>query len=364
MKDTNFPFVRGHLLLISMILTSIFLIPFDDAFSIDKCAPSTQLNNDKKTVLDTTTIHQNNRNSIVFITAYSDFSNQQGSTGSGVVLDICGHIVTNYHVIKHASFDSIVVTLANDKSYEADVISYDPKLDLAVLKIPVSTSDFVKFPATGPAFLGCDKPLLRRGDTFQGLNSSEFRKLDLPSGIVKSGEKVIAIGNPSVAKDVVTEGIVSKTCEMMPNDVGSRTPVIIFDANIYHGNSGGALFNQYGELIGITGGEIAGITESQQPERTGLFYATPYTVIIGEIVAGLGHYYDKSICSIVYGTLTTTSGAKPEVDQLCYLTNGDNLAEVKISQQALKKNPTAKESLPSENKDDPICSAIRFLIPC
>lgn len=142
---------------------------------------------------------------------------EQGS-GSGIIISEDGYIVTNQHVVEGAS--EISVILNTGEEYTAKLIGQDTKTDLAVLKIEVGTS----LPA---AKLG---------------NSSE----------VKVGETAVAIGNPMGMEfsGSVTAGIISAVNRTMT--IEDRTYNLIqTDAAINSGNSGGALINQYGEVIGI-----------------------------------------------------------------------------------------------------------------
>ena len=147
---------------------------------------------------------------------------QRGS-GSGVIISGDGFIVTNNHVIEGAS--KIVVSLNNNKSYDATVIGTDPSTDIAVLKIEESNLPFITFG-----------------------NSDE----------VRIGEWVLAVGNPFDLPSTVTAGIVSAKARNI-NILGSGSQRDIFpiesfiqtDAAVNPGNSGGALVNTRGELIGI-----------------------------------------------------------------------------------------------------------------
>jgi serine protease Do len=140
---------------------------------------------------------------------------EQVGTGSGVIISEDGYIVTNNHVIKDAS--EIEITLNNKKSYPAKLIGTDSKMDIALLKINADE----KLPYT--AFANSDS--------------------------VKIGEWVLAVGNPYNLTSTVTAGIVSAKAR----DLGSSgiQSFIQTDAAVNPGNSGGALVNTRGELIGI-----------------------------------------------------------------------------------------------------------------
>lgn len=170
----------------------------------------------------------------------------QGS-GSGVIIDSDGHIVTNYHVIEEA--DEIVISLNNNRTYKADIIGTDPSTDLAVLKI----------------------------DAPEALPSLPIGS----SSDVKVGEWVLAVGNPFDLTSTVTAGIVSakaRDIDILRGDPRTREyPVESFiqtDAAVNPGNSGGALVNARGELIGINTA-IASRTGSY----SGYSFAVPSTIV-------------------------------------------------------------------------------------
>lgn len=143
---------------------------------------------------------------------------QKKGTGSGVIVSEDGYIVTNNHVIDFA--DEVKVTLTDERSFMAKVVGTDPRTDLAVLKISGSNFPFVK-----------------KGDS-DGL---------------KVGEWVLAIGNPYQLRTTVTAGIVSaKGKKLGVNEQrGAVEDFIQTDAVVNPGNSGGALVDANGRLVGI-----------------------------------------------------------------------------------------------------------------
>ena len=144
-----------------------------------------------------------------------DREQTQIGTGSGVIITEDGYIVTNNHVIKDAT--ELEVTLNNNKSYIAKLVGTDSKMDIALLKI----------------------------DADEKLPYAVFGDSD---GI-KVGEWVLAVGNPYNLNSTVTAGIVSAKARNLAND-GIQS-FIQTDAAVNPGNSGGALVNTRGELIGI-----------------------------------------------------------------------------------------------------------------
>lgn len=140
---------------------------------------------------------------------------EQVGTGSGVIISEDGYIVTNNHVVKDAS--DIEITLNNKKTYKAKLIGTDSKMDIALLKI----------------------------DADEKLPYSAFANSDS----VKVGEWVLAVGNPYNLTSTVTAGIVSAKARNL--DTRGIQSFIQTDAAVNPGNSGGALVNTRGELIGI-----------------------------------------------------------------------------------------------------------------
>jgi Do/DeqQ family serine protease len=143
------------------------------------------------------------------------------SLGSGVIVDARGHIVTNHHVI--ATADAVRVQLADGRVADAKIVGRDPDTDLAVLKI-----DLPRLPVM---------PLGR-------------------SDRLRVGDVVLAIGNPVGLSQTVTQGIVSATGRGQLG-VATFENFIQTDAPINVGNSGGALVNVDGELIGINTAVLA-----------------------------------------------------------------------------------------------------------
>ena len=145
------------------------------------------------------------------------------SSGTGFIISTDGYIVTNHHVVDAAT--RVVVTLDNDKEYDAKIIGTDVRTDLAVLKIEET--------GLTPAVLG---------------NSSD----------VQVGELAVAIGNPlgQTLSGTVTAGIISATNREVTLE-GNEYTLLQIDAAINSGNSGGPLANAYGEIIGINNAKIA-----------------------------------------------------------------------------------------------------------
>ncbi len=146
---------------------------------------------------------------------------EQRASGSGVIISEDGYIVTNNHVVDKA--DEVLVTLSNKKSYKAKVVGGDPSYDLAVIKIEAAGLPFLVYG-----------------------NSDE----------VKIGQWVLALGYPLDLEATVTAGIVSakaRSIGLNTEKVGASgvESYIQTDAAVNKGNSGGALINPDGKLIGI-----------------------------------------------------------------------------------------------------------------
>ncbi|MBR1738935.1 MAG: trypsin-like peptidase domain-containing protein [Ruminococcus sp.] len=159
------------------------------------------------------------QSSIVEIYTYTDRNRTElVGTGSGVVISDDGYIVTNAHVLQSSGYHS-VHTLDGD-IFPARVIGRDSKTDIAVIKISPGQLE--------PAVLG---------------DSDE----------VMVGEQVVAVGNPAGLSGTVTDGIVSAVHRKIRSDsTGFQMDCIQTNAAISPGNSGGALVNMYGQVVGIT----------------------------------------------------------------------------------------------------------------
>lgn len=162
---------------------------------------------------------------------FFDSPQRQGSpmvaSGSGVIISSDGYIVTNNHVVSESN--SVKVTLNNKHTYDAKIVGTDPSTDLAVVKIE----------ATG-------LPAIAFG------NSDDL----------KIGEWVLAVGNPFNLTSTVTAGIVSakaRSINILATPDGTAIESFIqTDAAVNRGNSGGALVNTFGELVGINAAIASG----------------------------------------------------------------------------------------------------------
>ena len=187
--------------------------------------------------------------------------------GSGVILSEDGYIVTNHHVIDNA--DVIDVTLNDNRSFKGRLVGSDENTDLALIKIEVDE----KLPALPVG------------------NSDEL----------KIGEWVLAVGNPFNLTSTVTAGIVSAKARTLGVYNGGIESFIQTDAAINQGNSGGALVNANGELVGINS-----VLTSPTGSYAGYGFAIP-TSIMTKVVNDLKEYgtVQRAILGIMGGTVTS-----------------------------------------------------------
>lgn len=159
--------------------------------------------------IDTVGIVQDNQ-------SYFSMPQEQQGRASGVIISEDGYILTNNHVVENAN--QVKVTLYNDKQYDANIIGTDPRTDMAVIKIKE-----------------------------KGLPVAKFAD----SNNVKVGEYVIAVGNALGLGPTVTTGVISAKREQFDLNGKAFDSIIQTDASINQGNSGGALSDLNGNLIGI-----------------------------------------------------------------------------------------------------------------
>ena len=191
-------------------------------------------------------VYAANVNSTVGITTsittnYWGYQTTAAASGSGFILTADGYILTNYHVIENS--DSVKVTMYDGTSYDATIVGYDESNDIAVLKID----------ATGltPVVLG------------------DSDKLNV-------GDSVVAIGNPlGELTFSLTSGAVSALNREVTLSSNVTMDLIQTDCAINSGNSGGALFNLYGEVIGITNAKYSSSGSSSEASIDNIGFAIP-----------------------------------------------------------------------------------------
>jgi len=169
---------------------------------------------------------------------YNRVRRQAIDLGSGVIMDAKGYILTALHVVQNA--DLISVQLQSGQVYPADLIGYDTITDLAVLKV----------------------------------NATNLPAIPQSSDMVsKVGDVVLAIGNPYNLGQTVTQGIIGATGRVgLSNE--SYLNYLQMDAAINKGNSGGALVNTNGELVGINSAVFTPINRGDDAQ--GIFFSVPY----------------------------------------------------------------------------------------
>ncbi|MDD7061465.1 MAG: trypsin-like peptidase domain-containing protein, partial [bacterium] len=195
--------------------------------------------------------------------------------GSGVIISTDGYIITNNHVIEGA--DELEVTLNDNRKFEAKVIGADPTTDIALLKIEAD-----------------DLPTIPFGDSEK----------------LKVGEWVLAVGNPFNLTSTVTAGIVSAKSRGNIGAGGDRSKIESFiqtDAAVNPGNSGGALVNTKGELVGINTAIY-----SETGSYAGYSFAVPIS-IAGKVVNDLKEF--GTVQRAVLGVLIQDPQYAPDEDK-------------------------------------------------
>ncbi len=204
---------------------------------------------------------------------------QQKGSGSGVIISPDGYIVTNNHVIDKST--DIEIVLNDKRTYKAELVGTDPSTDIALLKIDAK-----------------DLPIIVMG------NSDD----------IKVGEWVLAVGNPFNLTSTVTAGIVSAKARSI-NILGGPMKIESFiqtDAAVNPGNSGGALVNTSGELVGINTA-IA----SQTGSYSGYSFAVP-TSIVQKVVTDLKQYgtVQRAVLGVGIGEITAEYAKENKLESM------------------------------------------------
>ncbi len=173
------------------------------------------------------------------------------AAGSGVIISSDGYIVTNNHVVEDA--EKVTITLNDKREYDGEIIGTDPASDLALIKINESRLPYLKF-----------------------ANSDS----------VRIGEWVLAIGNPMGLNSTVTAGIISAKARQLSTGRNTMSDEVYLqtDAAVNSGNSGGALVNASGQLVGINTAIASG-----NGYYTGYSFAIPSN-IVQKICYDLEHF--------------------------------------------------------------------------
>jgi serine protease DegS len=167
----------------------------------------------------------------------------ENSFGSAVVIDPEGYLVTNYHVVAQAA--EIIVQLPDGANANGELVGVDAETDLALLKVDLGTL-----------------PAIKLGN----------------SAALRVGDVVLAIGNPYGLGTSVTQGIVGGKGRVIPHELTTFQDYIQTDAAINAGNSGGALINASGDLVGINTAILA-----QDAQTEGIGFAIPVDLVRGVV---------------------------------------------------------------------------------
>ncbi|MCD8006002.1 MAG: trypsin-like peptidase domain-containing protein [Oscillospiraceae bacterium] len=223
-------------------------------------------------------VYANNVNATVGITTsittnYWGYTTTSAASGSGFIISSDGYILTNYHVVEDS--DSITVSLYSGESYTATLVGYDDNNDIAVLKIEA-----------------------------EGLSTVTLGDSDM----LNVGDSVVAIGNPlGELTFTLTAGVVSALNRSVTLSTGSTMELIQTDCAINSGNSGGALFNMYGEVIGITNAKYSS-SSSSEASIDNIGFAIPINTV-KEIVYSIIETgtFEKSYIGVTVTDVTTST---------------------------------------------------------
>ena len=236
---------------------------------------------------------------------------QTAASGSGFVISQDGYIVTNYHVIEDAS--KITVTLVDGKSYDATLVGGDEENDIAVLKVDAT---------------GLDTVVIGSSDN------------------LVVGDQVYAIGNPlGELTFSLTGGYVSALDRNVTMSDGRRMNYIQTDTAINSGNSGGPLFDQYGQVVGIVSAKLSNNGDSTEASVEGVGFAIPidnvwnmitdimeygyvtgkpYMGIINTSVSGEAQRYGTPAGAYVLGVVEDSCAAKAGLQEGDIITKLDD----------------------------------------
>ena len=229
---------------------------------------------DTQTEMTAAQVYDANVNSTVGITTsittnYFGYQTKAAASGSGFILTDSGYIVTNYHVVENA--ESIKVTTYDNTSYDAELVGCDESNDVAVLKI--------------------------EGKNLQPVTLGDSDQMNV-------GDSVVAIGNPL---GELTFSLTSGSISALNRNVtiqNTAMSLIQTDCAINSGNSGGALFNMYGEVIGITNAKYSG--DSSTASIDNIAFAIPMNSvrdIINDIIEK--GYIEKTYIGVTIGEVAS-----------------------------------------------------------
>ncbi len=232
---------------------------------------------DGKTLMSYSELYKANVNACVSINAstteniFGQEATVMASSGSGFIITKDGYIATNYHVIDGRN--RVSVTLYDGSTYDAEIVGGDEDYDIAVLKIDPETD-------LTPVVIG---------------DSSELNV----------GDQIAVIGNPlGELTFSMGDGIVSMTNRLI-NVNGTPFNMIQITAPVNSGNSGGPMFNMYGEVVGIVSAKLSSSGSSSEASVEGLGFAIPINDVVSMIedIMTNGYVTNKPYLAVVVGTL-------------------------------------------------------------
>ncbi|WP_295155761.1 S1C family serine protease, partial [uncultured Ruminococcus sp.] len=288
----------------------------DDSSESPKAVIKTAESSDSKAVamqtvksdgkkLSASDVYKNTVNSTVGITTeistnYFGYTTTAAASGSGFIITDDGYIVTNYHVIEGAN--KVKVTTYDDKSYDAEIIGSDQTNDIAVLKIDATGLEAVTL-----------------GD----------------SDALSVGDDVVAIGNPlGELTFTLTSGVVSAKDRQITTSNSVMMNLIQTDCAINSGNSGGALFNMYGEVVGVTNAKYS-TNSSTEASIDNIGFAIPINTV-KDIVTNIieNGYFAKPYIGVSVDTVSDdmTSYGIPEGAVIKSVTEGSPAEEAGLEE--------------------------------
>ena len=211
---------------------------------------------------------------------------ETASSGSGFIISSDGYIVTNYHVISNST--DVEVTLDDGTTYPAQVVGGDESYDIAVLKVDPGDTELK------PVVLGTSSSL-------------------------QVGDEIVAIGNPlGELTFSMSEGIVSCVNREINVD-GTPFNMIQITAAINEGNSGGPLFNIYGEVVGIVSAKYS--SDSSEESVEGLGFAIPINDVMSMIedIMTNGYVTDKPYLGVTAGTMNAQMAQQTGLTEGVYI---------------------------------------------
>ena len=235
------------LILLASLLAGCFLVSGCSSASAESAEPAEAAASSARAELSPADLYEQNVKSTVGITTSGKMTSMYGygytyqASGSGFIISDDGYILTNDHVVEGS--DTVTVATYNDETFDAKVIGYEESNDIAILKIEAA-----------------DLKPVTLGDSDQ----------------LRVGDNVYAIGNPlGELTFSLTHGLVSALSRNVKTGSRNSMNLIQTDCAINSGNSGGALFNAYGEVVGITNAKYSASGFTSEAEIDNIGFAIP-----------------------------------------------------------------------------------------